>query len=124
MAFTSRIDRIELFDGCEATQAGQRLCVARLHWSGGKDSEYELAAVSTEGRILERWTGYCSKALASTGTWPTLEDLLDTSRTRARDERELSERVTSAATRLGVVVPAVALECIDGFSKLRGERTP
>ncbi len=90
MAFTSRIDRVELFEGCEATEAGKRLCLAQLRWSGGKDSEYELAAVSAEGRILERWTGYCSKALASTGAWPALEDLLDTSRTRAHDERALS----------------------------------
>jgi acyl transferase domain-containing protein/acyl-CoA thioesterase FadM len=116
MAFTSRIDRVELFDGCEAEHAGQRLCVARLLWSEGKDAEYELVAVSTEGRILERWSGYCTKALASTGAWPALEDLLDTNRTQVRDERELIERVTSAASRLGVVVPSVALECIKGFS--------
>ncbi|MEP7247990.1 MAG: polyketide synthase dehydratase domain-containing protein, partial [Gammaproteobacteria bacterium] len=120
MAFTARIDQIELLDGCEATQAGERLCVARLNWSAGKDAEYELAAVSTEGRVLERWTGYCTKALASTGAWPALEDLLDTSRAQARDERELRECVTGAATRLGVAAPAVALECVQEFSGFPG----
>ncbi len=118
MAFTSRIGQIELFEGCEATQAGQRLCVARLHWSRDKDAEYELAALSTEGRMLERWTGYCTKALAGTGAWPPLADLLDTRRAQAWDERELAEEITSAATRLGVAVPSVALECIRGFSGL------
>ncbi len=97
MAFTSRIDRIELFDGCEPAQTGQRLCVARLLWSQGKDAEYELAAVSEEGRVLERWSGYSTKALASTGAWPALADLYRHAERRLSTNAELSERVTSAA---------------------------
>ena len=116
MAFTSRIDKIELFERCDSAQATERLCVARLHWSGGKDAEYELAAASTDGWILERWTGFCTKALAATGTWPELQDLLDMDRTKARDERELLERVAIAARQVAVVAPFVALECISGFA--------
>ncbi len=116
MAFTSRIDKIEFFEGCESAQADQRLCIARLQWSGGKEAEYELVAASPSGRIFERWTGFCTKALARTETWPALQDLLDIDRTKAKDERELSELVASAAERLGVIAPFVALECISGFA--------
>jgi len=116
MAFTSRIDKIEFFEGCESVQASQRLCFAHLQWAGDKDAEYELVAASPSGRIFERWTGFCTKALAHTETWPTLQDLLDIDRTKAIDERELSKHVTSAAGQLGVIAPFVGLECINGFA--------
>jgi acyl transferase domain-containing protein/acyl-CoA thioesterase FadM len=122
MAFTARIDKIELFEGCESAQAARRLCVARLLWSGGKDAEYELVALSPTGRILERWTGFCSKALARQEDWPDLRDLLDEGRTTERDERELSVRVASAAAQVGVATPVVALECIPGFVNLPKEK--
>lgn len=116
MAFTSRIDKIELFKGSDAAQAAQRLCIARLHWSGGKDAEFELVATSMSGEILERWTGFCSKALARPADWPSLQDLLDVGLTNARDEQQLSESVVSASRQVGVVAPFVALECINGFA--------
>jgi acyl-CoA thioesterase FadM/acyl carrier protein/NADP-dependent 3-hydroxy acid dehydrogenase YdfG len=118
MAFTSRIDKIELFGGCEPAGAEQRLCVARLQWSNGKDAEFELVAASASGQVFERWTGYCSKALAKSSDWPQLQDLLDIGRTKAKDERELSGHVASAASRVGVAAPFVVLECINGFADL------
>jgi enediyne polyketide synthase len=116
MAFTSRIDTIEFFEGFEPARAAQRLCVARLQWAGGKDSEYELVAASTDGQMLERWTGFCTKALARSSDWPELQDLLDLDRAKARDERELSERIANAAGQAAVVAPFVTLECISGFA--------
>lgn len=121
MAFTARIDKIEFFEGCGVAQDGERVCVSRLQWSGGKDAEYQLVAAAPDGRIFERWTGFCSKALARAETWPALQDLLDTDRARAQDERSLSRLIADAAGQLGVVAPSVALECLSGFSDLPAE---
>lgn len=118
MAFTVRIDKIEFFEGCEAGQADQRLCVARLCWSSGKDAEYELVAASANGRVAERWTGFNTKALARTSDWPALQDLLDIERSTPKDERELADRIADAAGALGVTAPVVALGCVAGFSAL------
>ncbi|MFX7090836.1 hypothetical protein ABTH94_22380, partial [Acinetobacter baumannii] len=38
MAFTSRIDRIDLFEGGEAAEKSRRQCVAKLCWSQGNDA--------------------------------------------------------------------------------------
>lgn len=121
MAFTSRIDKIELFEGSDAAQAAQRLCIARLGWSGGKDAEFELMAASMNGQVFERWTGFCSKALARSAEWPSLQDLLDVGRTNARDERTLSDSVVSGSRQVGVVAPFVALECVSGFARFPRE---
>lgn len=118
MAFTSRIDKIELFQGCESAQTSQRLCVARLQWSNGKDAEYELLAVTMGGEVIERWTGFCTKALVRTETWPELQDLLSIDRTRASDEQTLSGHIASVAKQIGVIAPTVGLECINGFADL------
>jgi enediyne polyketide synthase len=118
MAFTSRIDKIELFQGHESARTEQRLCVARLQWMSGKDAEYELLAVTMGGQVVERWTGFCTKALVRTETWPELQDLLSIDRTRASDERNLLEHIANAAKQIGVIAPTVVLECIDGFADL------
>jgi enediyne polyketide synthase len=123
MAFTSRIDRIELYQQPEAFQTEPRLCTARLQWSKDKDSEYELVAATLDGRVAERWTGFCAKALARTQNWPELQDLLDLERTRFVDERNLSEQIAGAAKQIGVTSAAIVLECISGFAELPiGER--
>ncbi len=116
MAFTSRIDKIELFEGCEADKTENRVCISSLQWSKDKDAEYELVAMSPDGRIYERWTGFCSKALAQQSDWPKLEDLLDLDRAKVRDEQDLREQVASAASQLDVTAPSVALDCFNCFS--------
>jgi enediyne polyketide synthase len=118
MAFTSRIDKIELFQQHEPAPAEPRLCVARLQWSQDKDAEYELVATTTDGQIVERWTGFCTKALARTETWPELQDLLEIERTSSLDQQNLSEHLASAAKQVGVISGTVVLECINGFTDL------
>jgi acyl-CoA thioesterase FadM len=124
MAFTARIDRIELFGEGEAevAQPEPRLCVAHLQWSQDKDAEYELLAMTTDGQVVERWTGFCTKALARTETWPQLQDLLSLDRSRVSDEKSLRELVAGVAQELGVIAPAVVLECISGFAQLQKEQ--
>ena len=118
MAFTSRIDSIELYQQPEPVQMEPRLCTARLQWSKAKDSEYELVAATLDGRVVERWTGFCAKALASTHTWPELQDLLDLERTRSIDERNVSEQISGAVKQIGATSVTVVLECIRGFAEL------
>jgi enediyne polyketide synthase len=118
MAFTSRIQTIELFDGCETQEASQRICTAHLSWSNGNDAEYDLVALCADGRTLERWTGFSSKALAGSRDWPRLEFLLDAAKAAVVDERHLADQVVKAASRFGVTAPAVCLQCVNGFSDL------
>lgn len=118
MAFTARIDRVELFAGSEAAASVRRACVARLIRSQGKDAEYVLEARSLEGQLLERWTGFASKALASAARWPGTQELLDTEALAARDEAELRRAVAAAAQRLQLSTPSLALDWRHRFSEL------
>ncbi len=116
MAFTSRIDRIELFEGCEANGTDQRVCISRLQWSKDKDAEYELVSASPNGKVYERWTGFCSKALTRQSDWPKLQDLLELDRAKTCDEHQLLEAIADAASQLEVTPPTVALDCVRYFS--------
>lgn len=123
MAFTARIDRVELFADSEAAVSVRRVCVARLTRAQGKDAEYVLEARSLAGRLLERWTGFASKALAGPARWPDTQEFLDTEALATHDEAELRRAVTAAASSLQVTMPSLALDCRHRFSDLpRSER--
>ncbi|MEQ8825375.1 MAG: SDR family NAD(P)-dependent oxidoreductase [Filomicrobium sp.] len=121
MAFTARIDKVELLDGCKVEQTEQRLCVANQKWSADKDAEYELTAALPDGQIVERWSGYCSKALEKQADWPSLQTLLDLDHAKAQDEQHLCSEIATAAKALKIAVPHATLECISGFSDLPRE---
>jgi len=111
MAFTLRIDRIEFFEADSPDRPVEHICVARRQWASGKDTEYELIAASQKGYVIERWTGYCTKALAKQTHWPLLEDLLDLQRAQQKDELSIRQTISAASQEMKLVAPDIGVIC-------------
>ncbi|MEO0373277.1 MAG: SDR family NAD(P)-dependent oxidoreductase [Cyanobacteria bacterium P01_A01_bin.17] len=101
-----RIDRIEIYQPQIADQESC-LCVTVPQGREGKQFSNQVSAMTPDGQLLERLSGYHVQLLAHRSDYPTAEELANP---QARDQDRMRREICDRTRLFNVSTPAVSLK--------------